>query len=169
MTTNLSISEADYRATLSLYPSGVCVITSLLPDGTPVGMSISSFTSVSLQPPLVGFFPGSHSVTSAKIKEAGRFCANVLSAEQEALCRRFATQSPNKFDGVDFHISDNGLPILAGAIASIECTVESVTSAGDHDFVLGRVVALDTDNVKHPLVFFRSGYGQFQAAATCGA
>lgn len=132
-------------------------------------MSVSSFTSVSLDPPLVGFFPGNRSSTWASIRQAGRFCANVLSAEQEALCQRFASRASDKFDGVEYEVSDNGLPILGGAIASIECMTESVTPAGDHDFALGRVLALVSDQVKHPLVFFRSGYGRFLSTVPCSA
>jgi flavin reductase (DIM6/NTAB) family NADH-FMN oxidoreductase RutF/DNA-binding IclR family transcriptional regulator len=137
------------------------VITAAASDGSPVGMSVGSFTSVSLNPPLVAFFPDKSSSTWQKIAAAGRFCVNILSADQEALCRQFASRVANKFEGVRFHRSASELPVLDDAVAWIDCVIHSVSEAGDHCMVLGAVRELDVQRVELPLLFFRGGYGRF--------
>ena len=164
-----SVSETEFRAVLGHYPSGVCVITASHHDGSLAGMAVSSFTSVSLRPPLVGFFPAKTSSTWAKIRECGRFCVNILSADQELLCRQFARPANDKFVGVDYEMSGNGPPSLTGAIAHIDCIIDNVVDAGDHDFVLGRVVDLTSNHAKQPLIVFRSTYGKFQPAPPVAA
>jgi flavin reductase (DIM6/NTAB) family NADH-FMN oxidoreductase RutF len=134
-----------------------------------VGMAVSSFTSASLDPPLVAFFPGKASSSWARIRGAGRFCVNILAADQEDVCRKFASHEQDKFGGVDYTMSPLGLPIIEGAIASIECELENVVDAGDHDLALGRVMALTSDGERHPLVFFKSGYGHFRSNAPTSA
>jgi flavin reductase (DIM6/NTAB) family NADH-FMN oxidoreductase RutF len=132
------------------------VITGLNSDAQPVGITIGSFASVSLEPPMVGFFPGVHSRSWAAIKESGKFCVNVLGAEQEQLCWTFAKEGDDKFADVKWSSSSTGQPLLDGVIASIDCEIESETVAGDHFFVLGRVVNLHhADNADNAMVFFR--------------
>lgn len=119
-------------------------------------MTIGSFVSVSLDPPLVGFFIGVSSRSWAAMAPTGRFCVNVLAAGQDDLCWRFAKEGDDKFAGIDWSSSDRGNPVLAGCAAHIECTLESATPAGDHAFVLGRVVDLSaTAGIDSGLVFFR--------------
>jgi flavin reductase (DIM6/NTAB) family NADH-FMN oxidoreductase RutF len=132
------------------------VITGLDAGAHPVGITIGSFASVSLEPPLVGFFPGVHSRSWAAIKESGKFCVNVLGAEQEQLCWTFAKEGDDKFADLEWSSSPTGQPLLDGVIASIDCEIESETVAGDHYFVLGRVVNLHhADNADNAMVFFR--------------
>lgn len=156
-----SIDPADFRNVLGCYPTGVCVITAMGADGQPAGMVVGTFTSVSLDPPLVGFLPDKGSSSWPKIEEAGRFCVNVLGSNQQALCRQVAARGPEKFTGVDYTVSDNNVPVLAGAIASIECTIRSVTEAGDHWFVLGDVLRLEAGREDDPMLFHRGRYGGF--------
>ena len=124
-------------------------------------MAVSSFTSVSLDPPLVAFLPSKTSSTYAAIREHGSFCANVLAADQEDVCRAFAAKGGDKFAGVEWTPSVNGSPVLEGAVAWVDCTIEAVHAAGDHDIVIGRVQDLRVANAAVPLLFFQGGYGRF--------
>ncbi len=162
--TNVPIATQDFRHVLGHYPTGVCVITATDGAGAPLGLVVGSFTSVSLDPPLVGFLPGKNSATWAQIQVAGHFCANVLASDQLALCQRLAGKGVDKFAGVDWHLSDHGLPVLDGVLAAIECRIASVTDAGDHDFVLGAVLRLEARRDADPMLFFRGRYGSFAGA-----
>jgi flavin reductase (DIM6/NTAB) family NADH-FMN oxidoreductase RutF/DNA-binding IclR family transcriptional regulator len=150
-----------FRQVLGQYPTGVCVVTATQPDGQRAGFVVGSFTSVSLAPPLVAFFPDKSSTSWPKIREAKRFCVNILSATQEDVCRRFASQAEDKFDGISYRTSRSGSPIVDGAVAWIDCELESVQEAGDHYIVLGHVIALDIGDQSLPLLFFQGGYGRF--------
>jgi flavin reductase (DIM6/NTAB) family NADH-FMN oxidoreductase RutF len=156
--------QARFRKVLGHFPTGVTVVTGL-DDGKPNGLTIGSFTSVSLDPPLVGFLAAKDSDSWPGIEPSGAFCVNVLGAEQEELCWRFARTGEDKFDGVSWEPAPSGAPILAGAIAWIDCAMEAVYEMGDHWFVLGRVTALDhvEDYDVHPLLFFRGSLGRFLA------
>lgn len=149
-----------YRKVLGQYPTGVCVVTAVLGDD-PVAMVVGSFTSVSLNPPLVAFFPDKASGSWAKLRDASEFCVNILAAGQEAVCRQLASKDPNKFAGIGHRISDNGVPVLEGVVAWLECQRFSITDAGDHDMVLGRITHLDIATGDLPLLFFQGGYGRF--------
>jgi flavin reductase (DIM6/NTAB) family NADH-FMN oxidoreductase RutF/DNA-binding IclR family transcriptional regulator len=146
---------------LGQYPTGVCVVTARHPDGSWAGFVVGSFTSVSLDPPLVAFFPDKGSTSWPKIQASGRFCVNILSADQEAICRRFASRAEDKFQGIAFREARSGAPILNGVAAWIDCDLESVQEAGDHYIVLGRVQNLDVESPGLPLLFFQGGYGRF--------
>ncbi|MGE0170411.1 flavin reductase [Nocardioides sp.] len=143
------------------FPTGVTVVTSTGEVGEPLGMAIGSFTSVSLDPPLVAFLPAKSSSSWPAMAAAGRFCVNVLGAKQEDLCRGFARSGGEKFDGVRYSSSPLGNPLLDGAVAWLDCAIETVHEAGDHLIVLGRVVDLAVSGNDLPLVFFRGGYGRF--------
>jgi flavin reductase (DIM6/NTAB) family NADH-FMN oxidoreductase RutF len=155
------IDSTTFRRVLGHYPSGVVGITSRGSGGEPVGMAVSSFTSVSLDPPLVAFLPSKSSSTYAAIRDSGVFCANVLAADQEQVCRAFAAKGGDKFAGVGWVAGATGAPLLEGAVAWVECTIEAVHDAGDHDIVVGRVKDLAVANSAVPLLFFQGGYGRF--------
>jgi len=151
-----------FRETLGNFPTGVVAITAMV-DGEPAGMVVGSFTSVSLDPPLVAYLPMKSSGSYARIRQADRFCVNVLSVEQEELSRVFASRGVDKFAGVDWQLSAQGSPRLAGAVAWIDCAVESTLDGGDHDIVVGRVLALEPSRKGSPLLFFQGGYGGFRS------
>ena len=145
-----------FRHVLGHYPTGVTVVTAKEPDGTPVGMVIGSFTSVSLDPPLVAFFPGSSSTTWPRIMAGGSFCVNVLAAGQEGLCRDVSAKAPDVFDRHPWRGAASGSPVLAGVAAWIDCDIADVWTLGDHYFVLGRVRELGVEKTGvSPLVFSR--------------
>ena len=150
-----------YRRILSHYPTGVCVITAMQEGGAPIGMVVGSFTSVSLDPPLVGFFPDRRSTSWPRIAATNRFCVNILADDQMALCKRFASRDDDKFRDISHRFSDAGLPILDGVVAWIDCTVNAVHEAGDHFIALGEVQALAAGRDARPLVFWQGGYGHF--------
>ncbi len=159
-----------FRTVLGHFPTGVTVVTGKAADGRPHGFTIGSFTSVSLDPPLVGFLPQTDSETWALMEDAGSFCVNVLSDKQSDLCWKFAKSGTEstRFDGVEWHEAPSGAPVLARAVAWIDCQVEQVYEMGDHYFVLGRVTALDADAdhdglPPQPLVFYRGTIGGFAA------
>ena len=146
----------QFRAVLGHVPTSVVVVTGLNAKGDPFGITIGSFASVSLEPPLIGFFPGVNSQSWAAIRESGHFCVNVLGAAQEDLCWRFAKEGDDKFAGVEWNASDSGSPMLPGCIAYIDCDLEEETVAGDHYFVQGRVSSLThADEVSNAMAFFR--------------
>ncbi|WP_207841635.1 flavin reductase [Williamsia soli] len=156
-----SFTSEQFRQVLGQYPTGVVVVTAVIPDGQPIALTIGSFSSVSLEPPLVAFYPSIGSSTWPKIQAHGRFCINVLGAGQEALCRAFASKASDKFDGVTWRPSPGGSPIIEGAVAWIDCDLDDVQTLGDHFLVVGRVNALETASRDLPLLFFRGGYGRF--------
>ena len=155
------IDSQQYRQVLGQYPTGVCVVTSTGNDGAPAGMVVGSFTSVSLDPPLIGFFPDRGSSSWPRVAAANRFCVNILSAEQENVCRKLASKDPDKFAGIEHRPSALGSPIIAGAVAWIDCELHSIKEAGDHFAVLGLVRQLEIADAGLPLLFFQGGYGRF--------
>jgi flavin reductase (DIM6/NTAB) family NADH-FMN oxidoreductase RutF len=155
------IDPALFRETLGHYPTGVAVVTAVIADGDPVGMVVGTFSSVSMDPPLIAFYPMSNSRSFAQLRNAEAFCINVLASDQEAFCRKFATSGENKFDDVGWRAAPFGSPILDGAVSWIECTFEDVREAGDHFIVLGRVEDLAVERSTLPLLFFQGGYGRF--------
>jgi flavin reductase (DIM6/NTAB) family NADH-FMN oxidoreductase RutF len=162
MSDAIAFDSTSFRHVLGHYPTGVCVVTAVEDDGAPTGMVVGSFTSVSLDPPLVAFFPAKNSQSWPRIEKMGKFCVNILASDQQPLCRQFAAKgAEDKFAGVSHRVSANGSPILDGVVAWIDCALEAVHEAGDHYIVLGRVMALEVASPGKPLLFFQGGYGEF--------
>lgn len=160
--TSTSIDAAHFRQVLGQYPTGVVVITALDADGAPIGMTVGTFTSVSIDPPLVAFLPDQSSSSWRALRESGtNFCVNILSDQQEDVCRTVAVRKTNKFEGIAWSPSARGLPVIAGSVAYIDCSTEVVHEAGDHHIVIGRVEDLNVQSTAYPLLFFRGGYGAF--------
>lgn len=159
-----TIEPRAFRAVLGHYPTGVCVITGRSGDGAACGLVVGSFTSVSLDPPLVAFIPDRRSTSWPHLRSGGRFCVNVLGEDQLDLCRHFAISGGDKFHGVGHRLSRHGMPILDGVVASIDCDLEREIDAGDHSIVLGRVRELQVEREAGPLLFFKGGYGRFEPA-----
>jgi 3-hydroxy-9,10-secoandrosta-1,3,5(10)-triene-9,17-dione monooxygenase reductase component len=148
------------------YPTGVSVVAAREVGGRPVGMAVGSFQSVSLDPPLVCFMPGKSSTSWPLIERTGRFCVNVLSVDQNDLCRRFSIPGQNKFEGLDYASTALGSPLLAGVAAWVDCTILDVLEAGDHFIVLGRVHGLGA-GTERPLLVLRGAFGSFEALGSC--
>lgn len=147
-----------FRDVLGRYASGVTVVTTVS-DGVPAGMTCQSFTSVSLDPPLVAFLPTKQSRAFASIQRAGAFCVNFLAADQEQVSNQFAASGDDKFAGVSWTPSEKtGSPLLAGIVGHVDCTVHTVHEAGDHFLVIGKVVDLAAGDAEDPLLYYRGGY-----------
>ncbi|MYR06879.1 flavin reductase [Gordonia sp. SID5947] len=158
--------EARYlRDVLGNFPTGVVAVTTMAADDEPAGMVVGSFTSVSLDPPLVSFLVDRSSTTLPKILDAGRFCANALASDQEALCRQMSKRGADRFTGVSWEQSEYRNPILDGVVAWVDCTIEKTVELGDHFLVVGRIQDLTVASVKRPLLFFRGGYGDYTSTA----
>ncbi len=155
------IDPLKFRQTLGHYPTGVVVVTGIADTGTPVAMVVGSFTSVSLDPPLVAFLPTRSSKSFEQLRTATSFCINVLADDQEDLCRRLARSDPDKFASVQWTPAPSGAPIIDGVVAAIDCTFDSILEGGDHLIVLGAVTDLQIVNPIAPLLFFQGGYGSF--------
>lgn len=135
--------DSRFRSVLGHFPTGVVVVTALDALCRPVGMSAGTFTSVSLDPPLVAFLAAVSSTSYPRIRASGSFCINVLSADQEPVCRSFAASGSDKFAGIGWRPAGSGSPLLDGVVAWIDCDIDIIHQAGDHDIVIGRVRDLD--------------------------
>jgi flavin reductase (DIM6/NTAB) family NADH-FMN oxidoreductase RutF len=150
----------DYRHALGQYPTGVTVITARGPDGRKIGLTVNSFTSVSLEPRLVSWCPSKKASNLPELEKATYFAVNVLAADQRHLSRRFATpgqETQDKFAGVAITEGVGGLPLIDGAVAHFQCHTACWVDAGDHVIVLGEVERYDTDGGE-PLVFHSGRY-----------
>jgi 3-hydroxy-9,10-secoandrosta-1,3,5(10)-triene-9,17-dione monooxygenase reductase component len=136
-----AIAPAHFRAVLGHFPTGVTVITAI-DDDRPVGMAVGSFFSLSLDPPLVGFCVARSSSSWPAVRHSGRFCANVLAADQQTLCRQFAVSGGDKFAGLSWQPGATGAPRLDGVLAWVDCTIVEVYPGGDHEICIGRVAGL---------------------------
>lgn len=151
-----------FRDVLSLFASGVTVVTAIA-DGHPVGMTAQSFTSVSLDPPLVLFCPAKTSRAWPQIRKAGRFCVNLLAHDQQDLSNRMASRGVDKFAEVGWEPAPaTGSPLLHGVLGYVDCTIHAVHDGGDHQIVVGKVGALSGTDATHALTFFRGQYGVAQ-------
>jgi 3-hydroxy-9,10-secoandrosta-1,3,5(10)-triene-9,17-dione monooxygenase reductase component len=148
-----------FRSVLGRFCSGIVIVTSN--EGRrPLGLTAQSFTSVSLDPPLVLFCPAKTSTSWPPIRATGKFCVNVLSEEQLGVARNFAVSGGDKFAGIDWHWSPGGLPMMADCLAYIECELDQVHDAGDHEIAVGRVTSLASGRPERPLLYYQSVYHQ---------
>jgi len=154
----LPIDPRFFRDVLGCYPTGVCVVTSLADNGEKLALVVGSFSSISLDPPLVGFFPDKRSTTWPQIQATGRFCVNVLSADQHELSGRFASRDGARFTDLAHDTSPSGLPLLKETVAWIDCCIAQIVEVGDHWLVVGAVEALGPGEDVAPLMFYRGGY-----------
>jgi flavin reductase (DIM6/NTAB) family NADH-FMN oxidoreductase RutF len=144
----------EFRTTLGRFPTGVVVVAAVV-DGSPAGLAVNSFTSVSLEPPLVAFCVDRRSTTWPTLRRAGGFTISILAAGQDDLCMTFAGRAADRFAGVRWSPGGGGHPRLADAVAWLDCTIHRVDEAGDHQIVLGEV----RDLVLHdrPSLLFHGG------------
>lgn len=153
----VAFDSADYRRALARFATGVAVITTADGEGRRAGVTVNSFTSVSLEPPLVLWCLGRHSSACAQFAGASHFAVNVLAREQSGLSRQFAAKNCDRFAGVDWHPGPHGSPLLSASLASFECAVAGCHEAGDHLIFLGRVLHYRRRE-GDPLVFHTGRY-----------
>ena len=157
-------SEIDrnlFRNVMGHYPTGVVIVTAVHPDGEQLAMVVGTFTSVSLDPPLVAFLPMKTSRTFARLQECDSLCVNVLTGKQEQVGRTIASRHTDKFEGLEWFPSPSGDPVLADALAWIDVRLVDTIEAGDHWIAMCRVQDMAVTNPSAPLIFFQGGYGRF--------
>ena len=153
------VSTGQFKTALGQWPSGVSVVTTRV-GSTPAGMTVSAFFSVSLSPPLVAVCLDRQAITLGLITQSGRFAVNVLSSGQSELSDRFARRDnePTRFEGVTLHaIEGAGSPLIAGAVAHIDCRLRATHDAGDHVLCVGEVAVAAT-HPGTPLIYHASRY-----------
>ena len=153
------------RDAFGCFPSGVTIVTLRDAEGRPTGITVNSFSSLSLDPPLLLFSVGCQQVSCRWFEAQETFTVNVLSADQEHLAWQFAKPLKNKFDGVDWREGGNGVPVIEGALASFECRKWSIMEGGDHKIVVGEITdfsACEGD----ALMFFRGSMKQLPRGGT---
>jgi 3-hydroxy-9,10-secoandrosta-1,3,5(10)-triene-9,17-dione monooxygenase reductase component len=149
--------DARFRSVLGHFATGVTIITAV-DDGEPVGMAANSFTSLSLDPPLILFCVAHESSTWPRIERAGTFAVNILGEGHEELSRLFATRGADRFGATPWHTGVSGAPVLEEAIGYVDCRFEAEYPGGDHKIIVGRVLDLDVREGARPLLFYRGGY-----------
>jgi flavin reductase (DIM6/NTAB) family NADH-FMN oxidoreductase RutF len=148
-----------FRNALGSFPTGVAIITTTGPDGQPVGLTCNSFSSVSLDPPLVSWGLRLSSKNLDTFRQAGAFAINILAEDQKDLSARFASSAiADKFEGVAFSRGHRGLPLIDDCVASFECDKFAEHDAGDHVLFLGQVVRFDHGRQEDSLVFYKGAY-----------
>lgn len=148
----------EYRKALGTFPTGVAVVTTVAPSGAFVGLTINSFSSLSLEPPLVLWSLQLASPSLGVFDRARHFAVNILAEGQVELSRRFASQVPNKFTDLEVHAGLEGLPLIAGCAARLECRAAARHNGGDHVLFIGQVERFEYDTRKRPLVFYAGRY-----------
>lgn len=142
------------RDAFGCFPSGVTVVTLSDGEGRPTGITVNSFSSLSLDPPLLLFSVGCQQISCRWFEAQDAFTVNVLAADQESLAWQFAKPLKDKFQGVDWREGANGAPVIEGALASFECRKWSIMEGGDHKIVVGEVTGF-TAGEGDALMFFR--------------
>ena len=151
------VEPPQFRQLLGRFATGVTVLTTRGPHGQPIGMTASSVASVSLDPPLLLVSVSREHDMHPALEAAQYFALNVLSADQEAVSRRFAGERPDRFSGIGYRESKHGVPILDGVLASIECEKHSTVPGGDHTVFFGLVIGGAVAE-RRPLLYYRGGY-----------
>jgi len=151
------IDLGEFRRALSCFATGVAVVTTLDSSGDPAGMTISSFNSVSLDPPLVLWSIANDAHSYDAFVNAEYFAVSVLTVAQQELSARFATRGADKFEGMECRVGLHGAPILSDYAACFECRTEHIYAGGDHKIIVGRVLRLE-DRETEPLILYRGRF-----------
>jgi flavin reductase (DIM6/NTAB) family NADH-FMN oxidoreductase RutF len=152
-----ALDVREYRRALGTFATGVTIITTSRSGGEPVGLTANSFSSVSLDPPLVLWSLSLRSPSLQAFEEASHFAVNVLAADQAHLSKRFSTPIPDKFDGIAWHRGIARLPLIEGTLARLECANTVRHISGDHVIFIGQVEHFEYE-AKAPLVFCHGCY-----------
>lgn len=160
----VSVDSSQFREALSRHATGVTIITAVMPDGRPAGMTVSAFSSLSLDPPLVLVCPAKTVNCLKGFTDGSHFAVNVLSNDQQALSVAFSSPIGNKFEQLDFETWDSGVPIIKGCVANLECSRQAIHDGGDHLIVVGRVDRIAVADQRSPLIYWRGAYRRLSDA-----
>jgi flavin reductase (DIM6/NTAB) family NADH-FMN oxidoreductase RutF len=153
----VSFDTDGFKDAMSRFATGVTIVSGM--EGPePVGFTCQSFVSLSIDPPFVAVAPARTSTSWPRIARAGSFCVNVLGDHQRPLCEGFAVSGGDKFEGVSWYPAPiTGAPVIEGCLAWVDCSVELVHDAGDHELIIGKVLDLGVGDGS-PLLFYRRGF-----------
>ena len=146
------LDKTAFRTALSHFPTGVAVATTVSADGQPKGMTISSFNSVSMDPPLILWSIGLEAACFDDFRQADKFAINILAADQASISQQFAAAKDDRFASIDWQLSGAGLPLIEGTAAVLECSVWNRYAGGDHEIIVGEVHQLAQQD-KMPLLY----------------
>lgn len=158
-------ARRQFRTALGQFATGVTAMTTVAPDGTPVGITVSSFNSLSLEPPLILWGLGRFGGSFHCFQTGTAFAVNVLCASHHEVARKLAQLGDGKFDGIELHPGLDAVPLITGSAAHFECTVEARYPGGDHDIVVGRVRRVFNSGGP-PLLFFRGALHAWEATSS---
>ena len=159
----MALDPEDFKAVMGQWPSGVTVVTTEDEEGR-TGMTASSFSSVSLDPPLISVCVARHLPTHERLERAGKFAVNILSKDQIDDGLRFAgmlKDVTDRFEGIEVHTAATGCPLLGGTLGWVDCTIWAQHDGGDHTIFVGQVQAAGVDNTAAPLLYHSRSWGQF--------
>lgn len=155
----MTVDQRSFRKALGCFATGVTVVTSVNPvDSSPLGVTVSAFSSLSLEPPLVLFCLGNKNSSLDAYKNSGRFVINILAEAQKDLSIRFASRTEDKWAGVAYQAGLGGVPVLSGCLANLECSLVNTVDGGDHVIFIGQVENLHYQEGGSPLLYFRGSY-----------
>lgn len=158
----MAVTSEEFRAALSRFPSGVTVVTTHDTEGRFYGITVSAFSSLSLEPPRVLICVEKTTGSHAALETSRAFVVNILSDSQRELSERFASQMEDKFEMVDFSEGIDGIPVLSGCIANLECRLTDSHDGGDHSIFVGEVEKAAVHD-GDPILYFRSDYRSIAA------
>jgi flavin reductase (DIM6/NTAB) family NADH-FMN oxidoreductase RutF len=158
------LSSEQFRQACGRFATGVAIASVMDSQGTPHGLTVSSFTSVSLDPPLILICLG-HKVTSIDVfRKASDFAINILAEDQREIAARFARKGQDRFDGLEWRLGESGAPLLAGVLAEIECALRRRVPAGDHDILIGEMWSMRVHRGE-PLAYYAGRYRRLAPGA----
>lgn len=168
MTETVAITAESLREVLGLFPTGIAVLTARTGEGALYGVTINSFSSVSLDPPLVLFSLSRRLHTLKALLSAETFAIHFLREDQRHVSTRFARARSDKWDDVGYREGVTGCPVIEPALAVLECRLYAQYDGGDHVIIVGRIAHIERQGDENPLVFFRGRYHTIGAEATAG-
>ena len=151
------IDSHSFRRACSKFATGVTIAAVIAPDGKPHGLTVNSFASVSLAPPLVSICIDYKAKDLEFFRQSASFGISILGEHQQQISNRFAARGANRFHNIAWHAGKSGAPLIDGALATFDCEVDRIVEAGDHAIFIGKVKAL-TAAEGRPLLYFASGY-----------
>jgi 4-nitrophenol 2-monooxygenase / 4-nitrocatechol 4-monooxygenase, reductase component len=154
----MPVERAEFRRALGHFAASVTVVTSKFADDQFGGVTVTAFSSLSLDPPLVLICIDKRARLHDRLQKGGNFAVNILGEDQEVISRRFASSEADPFRETGYSPGATGAPLIRGAIATVECRIVEVLPGGDHTIIIGEVEATEVREGK-PLLYFRGGYG----------
>jgi len=157
------VQQQLFKNALGNYPTGVTVVTATTEENLPVGLTVNSFASVSLDPLLI-LWSIDHRVSTLKtFTEGGKFAVHILAGDQQELCKTFSSKHEDRFSTCTWSQSELGVPVIEGAFAVLECTTYQAIEAGDHTILIGSVQNISIDESKNPMLYHRRHFGEIPA------